>query len=84
MHESDAPTTFKIAISKLIWQEIMFEEITALQLQGTWSLVPPLSDKNIVGVQIFGQYCVSVYVCYVTYILSFMRHQFYEVIISLL
>jgi histone deacetylase 1/2 len=49
VHESDAPTTFKTAISQSVWQEAKFEEITALQLQGTWSLVPPPPDKNIVG-----------------------------------
>ncbi|VVA38604.1 PREDICTED: Retrovirus-related Pol poly from transposon, partial [Prunus dulcis] len=37
------------ASTKSEWQQAMIEEIQALQTQGTWDLVPPPSDKNIVG-----------------------------------
>ncbi|CAL2226755.1 unnamed protein product [Prunus armeniaca] len=47
--EPEAPTYFKAAAAQLEWQQAMAEEIQALQLQGTWNLVPPPPDKNIVG-----------------------------------
>ncbi|CAL8994451.1 unnamed protein product [Prunus brigantina] len=46
--EPEAPTYFKAAAAQPEWQQAMLEEIQALQLQGTWNLVPP-PDKNIVG-----------------------------------
>ncbi|KAI5322358.1 hypothetical protein L3X38_031430 [Prunus dulcis] len=45
----DEPHTFREASTKSEWQQAMIEEIQALQTQGTWDLVPPPSDKNIVG-----------------------------------
>ncbi|CAL2244404.1 unnamed protein product [Prunus armeniaca] len=47
--EPETPTYFKAAVAQPEWQQAMAEEIQALQLQGTWNLVPPPLDKNIVG-----------------------------------
>ncbi|CAL8169438.1 unnamed protein product [Prunus armeniaca] len=47
--EPEAPTYFKAAAAQPKWQQAMAEEIQALQLQGTWNLVPHPPDKNIVG-----------------------------------
>ncbi|CAL8080031.1 unnamed protein product [Prunus armeniaca] len=47
--EPEAPTYFKAAAAQPEWQQAVAEEIQALQLQGTWNLVPPPPDKNIVG-----------------------------------
>lgn len=32
-----------------MWKQAMIDEITVLQRQGIWTLVPPPSGKNIVG-----------------------------------
>ncbi|KAI5312513.1 hypothetical protein L3X38_041686 [Prunus dulcis] len=45
----DEPHTFREASTKSEWQQAMIEEIQALQTQGTWDLVPPPFDNNIVG-----------------------------------
>uniref|UniRef100_A0A2N9HNG4 Reverse transcriptase Ty1/copia-type domain-containing protein n=1 Tax=Fagus sylvatica TaxID=28930 RepID=A0A2N9HNG4_FAGSY len=43
------PTSFTTASKHPQWCDAMHEEFQALQKQGTWSLVPPPSTKNIVG-----------------------------------
>jgi hypothetical protein len=43
------PSSFTTASKHLQWCDAMHEEFQALQKQGTWSLVPPPSTKNIVG-----------------------------------
>uniref|UniRef100_A0A2N9EUK7 Integrase catalytic domain-containing protein n=1 Tax=Fagus sylvatica TaxID=28930 RepID=A0A2N9EUK7_FAGSY len=43
------PTTYSVASKHPQWCNAMNEEFQALQKQGTWSLVPAPSSKNIVG-----------------------------------
>ncbi|KAI0504422.1 hypothetical protein KFK09_015374 [Dendrobium nobile] len=43
------PTTYKQAVQHPHWQTAMAEEIQALKQQGTWSLVPPPSNKPVLG-----------------------------------
>ena len=48
---SDAaePSTFRKAATMLQWQSAMQEEYDSLKAQGTWELVPPPSDRSIIG-----------------------------------
>ncbi|KAM1004535.1 hypothetical protein ACFX2C_004724 [Malus domestica] len=43
------PSTYKSALSSSVWCAAMKEELSALHSQGTWSLVPLPSNKNLVG-----------------------------------
>ncbi|CAL9013560.1 unnamed protein product [Prunus brigantina] len=43
------PSSYRIAAQSPAWVKAMHEELEALQMQGTWSLVPCPSQKNIVG-----------------------------------
>ncbi|KAM2064151.1 hypothetical protein ACFX16_027587 [Malus domestica] len=43
------PATHKSAFKVLVWYKAMQEEIEALYHQGTWTLVPLLVHKNLVG-----------------------------------
>ncbi|TQE03277.1 hypothetical protein C1H46_011089 [Malus baccata] len=43
------PATYKSAIKVPVWYKAMQEEIEALHTQDTWSLVPLLFQKNLVG-----------------------------------
>jgi histone deacetylase 1/2 len=43
------PATYKSAIKAPVWLQAMQDEITALHTQGTWSLVPLPSKRNLVG-----------------------------------
>ncbi|CAL2245419.1 unnamed protein product [Prunus armeniaca] len=45
----DEPSSYRIAAQSPAWVKAMHEELEALQMQGTWSLVPCPSRKNIVG-----------------------------------
>lgn len=47
--ELDEPCSYKVASNSAEWRKTMREEIDALQLQGTWNLVPNPGNKNIVG-----------------------------------
>ena len=47
--ELDEPANYKVASFSPQWKQAMQEEIDALHMQGTWSLVPNPGDKNIVG-----------------------------------
>ena len=49
IHDSIEPTTFKTAVVHEQWRNAMVEEFTALQKQGTWELVPPPVDRNVIG-----------------------------------
>ncbi|KAM1493067.1 hypothetical protein PS1_025262 [Malus domestica] len=48
---SDAaePSTFRKATTMPQWQSAMQEEYDSLRAQGTWELVPPPSDRTIIG-----------------------------------
>ncbi|PKU70208.1 Retrovirus-related Pol polyprotein from transposon TNT 1-94 [Dendrobium catenatum] len=48
-HTQFTPTCFSQAIKSAHWRSAMSEEFTALQKQGTWSLVPPPTNRNILG-----------------------------------
>ena len=43
------PSSFSIASKSLQWREAMDKEFSALLHNGTWSLVSPPSNANIVG-----------------------------------
>ena len=43
------PATYKSAIKTPVWLQAMQSEIHALHTQGTWSLVPLLVKRNLVG-----------------------------------
>ncbi|KAI0492615.1 hypothetical protein KFK09_026891 [Dendrobium nobile] len=43
------PTTFKEASKRLRWRQAMADEFVALQQQGTWHLVPPPNNAQILG-----------------------------------
>ena len=43
------PSTYKSAMSHPVWLDAMTEELSALQTQGTWSLVALPTHKNLVG-----------------------------------
>lgn len=45
------PTHFSKAVKHTVWQHAMAEEYSALVKQGTWTLVPPPSNANIIGCQ---------------------------------
>ncbi|CAL8169792.1 unnamed protein product [Prunus armeniaca] len=45
----DEPASYKIASYSSEWTKVMQEEIAALHMQGTWVLVPPPLNKNVVG-----------------------------------
>ncbi|CAL2277183.1 unnamed protein product [Prunus armeniaca] len=45
----DEPSSYRIAAQSPAWVKAMHEELEALQMQGTWSLMPCPSRKNIVG-----------------------------------
>lgn len=42
------PTTYNIAVKSPAWRKAMSDEFYALQTQGTWSLVPPPSNRKII------------------------------------
>ncbi|KAL6269518.1 hypothetical protein ACE6H2_026429 [Prunus campanulata] len=46
---ADEPSSYRMAAQSPAWVKAMQEELEALQMQGTWSLVPCPSQKNIVG-----------------------------------
>ncbi|CAL8169564.1 unnamed protein product [Prunus armeniaca] len=48
-HTLDEPNSYRVASSSPDWIKVMTEEIKALQMQGTWCLVPPPPNTNIVG-----------------------------------
>lgn len=43
------PTSFKAAVSQSHWREATTEEFTTLQKQGTWELVHPPANMNVIG-----------------------------------
>ncbi|KAM1581882.1 hypothetical protein ACFX10_029681 [Malus domestica] len=43
------PATYKSALKSEVWFHAMKEELSALQSQGTWTLVPLPLNKNLVG-----------------------------------
>ncbi|KAM1492902.1 hypothetical protein ACFX14_024715 [Malus domestica] len=43
------PSTYKSALKIPVWMSAMKEELSALSKQGTWSLVPLPTHKNLVG-----------------------------------
>jgi len=43
------PATYKSAIKAPVWLQAMQDEIHALHTQGTWSLIPLLAKRNLVG-----------------------------------
>ncbi|CAL9006084.1 unnamed protein product [Prunus brigantina] len=45
----DEPSSYRVASFSADWTRAMVEEISALQMQGTWVLVPPPANTNIVG-----------------------------------
>ncbi|VVA32593.1 Hypothetical predicted protein, partial [Prunus dulcis] len=45
----DEPSSYHLASFSADWTKAMDEEISALQMQGTWVLVPPPANTNIVG-----------------------------------
>lgn len=46
---SSTPTCYTIAAKHPQWRDAMSSEFHALQSQGTWSLVPPPPNQNILG-----------------------------------
>ncbi|KAJ0788607.1 putative RNA-directed DNA polymerase [Helianthus annuus] len=42
------PTSFTVANKSLEWRQAMAEELSALHRNGTWTLVPPVSNANVV------------------------------------
>ncbi|KAM1541869.1 hypothetical protein ACFX15_011235 [Malus domestica] len=50
VHSDDAePSTFRKAATMPQWQSAMQDEYDSLRAQGTWELVPPPSDRTIIG-----------------------------------
>ncbi|KAM1393866.1 hypothetical protein ACFX2F_029972 [Malus domestica] len=56
IHENDGvdlsmvePATYKSTLKSEVWFHAMKEELSALQYQGTWTLVPLPLNKNLVG-----------------------------------
>ncbi|XP_070682523.1 uncharacterized protein [Malus domestica] len=47
--DCEEPRTFKTASLKQEWQIAMQEEFNALKTQGTWILVPPPSNRSVIG-----------------------------------
>lgn len=47
--ESCEPSSYETAVNSVHWKDAMVDELTALQRQGIWELVPPPLDKNITG-----------------------------------
>lgn len=47
--DGEEPKTFKTASTKPEWQLAMQEEFDALKTQGTWLLVPPPSNRSLIG-----------------------------------
>ena len=47
--DGEEPKTFKTASTKPEWQLAMQEEFDALKTQGTWLLVPPPSNRSVIG-----------------------------------
>ncbi|KAI5355953.1 hypothetical protein L3X38_008848 [Prunus dulcis] len=45
----EEPTSYRVASYSLEWTKAMQDEIDALHMQGTWDLVPPPVNKNVVG-----------------------------------
>lgn len=43
------PSCYTTAIKFPQWRQDMSEEFQALQIQGTWTLVPPHPSQNIIG-----------------------------------
>ncbi|PKU63244.1 Retrovirus-related Pol polyprotein from transposon TNT 1-94 [Dendrobium catenatum] len=43
------PTSYKEAVKHEHWRQAMSHEYQALQSQGTWTLVPPTDNQNILG-----------------------------------
>ncbi|KAM1717266.1 hypothetical protein COP2_025402 [Malus domestica] len=43
------PSIYKSALKIPVWMSAMKEELSALSKQGTWSLVPLPTHKNLVG-----------------------------------
>ncbi|KAI0498945.1 hypothetical protein KFK09_019843 [Dendrobium nobile] len=48
IHEAD-PTTYNQASKSEHWRSAMSQEFQALQIQGTWDLVPPHPTQNVLG-----------------------------------
>ena len=46
---STEPPSYTLALSSTVWFQAMMDESTALQQQGTWSLVPLPSSKHSIG-----------------------------------
>ncbi|CAL8167719.1 unnamed protein product [Prunus armeniaca] len=47
--DTSEPSHFRLAASQPHWQQAMQEEFDALTVQGTWVLVPPPPNRNILG-----------------------------------
>ncbi|KAM2445290.1 hypothetical protein ACFX1W_013261 [Malus domestica] len=47
--ESSEPTSYKAVVTCENWRNAMVEEFTALQKQGTWELVHPPLNRNVIG-----------------------------------
>lgn len=43
------PSTLSQALASPYWRDAMADELTALQHHGTWDLVPPPPNANIIG-----------------------------------
>ncbi|PKU73789.1 Retrovirus-related Pol polyprotein from transposon TNT 1-94 [Dendrobium catenatum] len=48
-HPPPDPTTYHEAAKQEHWRRAMSDEFQALQTQGTWILVPPNSNQNVLG-----------------------------------
>ncbi|KAM0982243.1 hypothetical protein ACFX2A_015487 [Malus domestica] len=49
IHDSLEPSHYKQAVLSEDWRNAMKEEFVSLQKQGTWELVPPPVDRNVIG-----------------------------------
>lgn len=49
VHEPSEPSHYKQAVMSEDWRNVITEEFTALQKQGTWELVPSPENRNVIG-----------------------------------
>lgn len=47
--DATEPTSYKVVVSHAHWGDAMSDEFFALQKQGTWELIPPPIDRNVIG-----------------------------------